>query len=79
MEQSECDKLTNESKDILCSACELAQTRCSKVIIMRAKVTLQIYLNKHVWCDNCTFILFKKSFTKCYLNIPLNSRCPKKV
>lgn len=37
MEQSECDKLTNESKDILCSACELAQTRCSKVIIMRAK------------------------------------------
>ncbi|XP_047133571.1 vacuolar protein sorting-associated protein 54 isoform X1 [Hydra vulgaris] len=29
--------LTKESKDILWSACELAQTRCSKVIMMRAK------------------------------------------
>lgn len=40
LEKSDCEKLTQESKDLLCKACELSQSRCSKLIIMRAKVCL---------------------------------------
>uniref|UniRef100_A0A7M5WYY1 Vacuolar protein sorting-associated protein 54 n=1 Tax=Clytia hemisphaerica TaxID=252671 RepID=A0A7M5WYY1_9CNID len=37
LDESDCEKLTKESKDLLCKACELAQSRCSKIIIMRSK------------------------------------------
>lgn len=37
LDKSEGEKLTRESKDLLCKACELAQSRCSKIILMRSK------------------------------------------
>ena len=39
LERKDHEKLINESKDLLFGACELAQSRCSKVIIMRSKVS----------------------------------------
>lgn len=48
LEKSDCDKLTKESKDLLCKACELAQSRCSKIIIMRSKVLHVFFFNDRI-------------------------------
>ena len=34
----DCRKLTQESKELLCAACEMAQLRCAKLINVRGKV-----------------------------------------
>jgi len=36
--QSEFNKISQESKELLCAACEMAQVRCAKLINIRAKV-----------------------------------------
>ena len=36
---SDCHKLTQESKELLCAACEMAQLRCAKLINVRGKVS----------------------------------------
>ena len=33
-------KLTQESKELLCAACEMAQLRCAKLINVRGKVSM---------------------------------------
>ena len=33
-------KLTQESKELLCAACEMAQLRCAKLINVRGKVSV---------------------------------------
>ena len=35
----DCHKLTQESKELLCAACEMAQLRCAKLINVRGKVS----------------------------------------
>ncbi|XP_048586401.1 vacuolar protein sorting-associated protein 54 [Nematostella vectensis] len=35
--RSEFDKLSNESRELLCASCEMAQVRCAKLINIRAK------------------------------------------
>ena len=37
--KSEFNKLSQESKELLCAACEMAQVRCAKLINIRAKVS----------------------------------------
>jgi len=37
LKKNDCDKMVNESKELLFAACELTQSRCSKVILMRSK------------------------------------------
>ncbi|XP_031550116.1 vacuolar protein sorting-associated protein 54-like [Actinia tenebrosa] len=38
--KSELNKLSQESKELLCAACEMAQVRCAKLINIRAKVCI---------------------------------------
>ena len=35
---TDCKKLTQESKELLCAGCEMAQLRCAKLINVRGKV-----------------------------------------
>ena len=37
---NDCRKLTQESKELLCAACEMAQLRCAKLINVRGKVSV---------------------------------------
>ena len=57
LERKDHEKLINESKDLLFGACELAQSRCSKVIIMRSKVSRD--KRSHGWIYALYTMFFK--------------------
>ena len=58
---TDCKKLTQESKELLCAGCEMAQLRCAKLINVRGKVRaaplceVSSYLGMGLRCARCEF------------------------
>lgn len=58
---TDCKKLTQESKELLCAGCEMAQLRCAKLINVRGKVRavplceVSSYLGMRLRCARCEF------------------------
>lgn len=57
---TDCKKLTQESKELLCAGCEMAQLRCAKLINVRGKVRaapleVSFNLGMRLRCARCEF------------------------
>lgn len=59
---ADCRKLTQESKELLCATCEMAQLRCAKLINVRGKVSSVFVV--HIICSENVVLVKGEIFVK---------------
>jgi len=76
---ADCHKLSQESKELLCASCEMAQLRCAKLINVRGKVNQCTCYLYHEFCASCEILqlccpkLYQKFIFELHIHDKLNS------